>query len=165
MLLWHYELTVPLGPMWAAFDERGRLRHLGFGGLDPRATMPVAPRNQRDVFRFLVRQVESYFAGTLRTFTVPLDPRGAEGEDRIWDEVATIPFGRTLELEKLVRRLGGEGARPKIEAALGHNPIEILIPVHRVVGPEGFLPAYAPGPELQKALLDHEAGFQTNGLS
>ena len=76
MLLRHYELTIPLGPMWAAFDERGRLRLLKFGTLDPRETMPLASKSQREVYRYLVRQLEAYFTGTLRTFTVPLGPQG-----------------------------------------------------------------------------------------
>lgn len=158
MLLWHYELTIPLGSMWAAFDERGRLRFLKFGTLDPRATMPLAPKSQREVYRFLARQLEAYFAGTLRTFTVPLDPIGTEFQQRVWDETMAIPYGGTLELDKLVRRLGGEDARSAVEEALGANPIEILLPIHRVVCVDGALPGYAPGSAIQKALLTHESG-------
>ncbi len=158
MLLWHYELTIPLGSMWAAFDERGRLRFLKFGTLDPRATMPLAPKSQREVYRFLTRQLDAYFAGTLRTFTVPLDPIGTELQQRVWDETMAIPYGGTLELDKLVRRLGGEDARPAVEEALGANPIEILLPIHRVVCADGAFPGYAPGSAIQKALLTHESG-------
>lgn len=158
MLLWHYELTIPLGSMWAAFDERGRLRLLKFGTLDPRATMPLAPKSQREVHRFLTRQLEAYFAGTLRTFTVPLDPVGTEFQLRVWDETMAIPYGRILELDKLVRRLGGEESRAAVEEALGANPIEILLPIHRVVCADGALPGYAPGSAIQKALLTHESG-------
>lgn len=156
MLLWHYELTIPLGSMWAAFDERGRLRHLKFGTLDPRATMPIAPKGQREVYRYLSRQLDAYFAGTLRTFTVPLDPRGTEFQNRVWDEVAAIPYGQTLALETLVLRSGSGVAPGAVEAALRETPIEILLPTHRVIGPEGTLPAYAPGSAIQKALLTHE---------
>lgn len=158
MLLWHYELTIPLGAMWAAFDERGRLRYLKFGLLDPRATMPLAPKSQREIYRFLVRQLEAYFAGTLRTFTVPLDPMGTEFQRQVWDEVMAIPYGKTLELDTLVQRLGGEGVREAIEEALAAGPIEILLPIHRVVCSGGALPGYAPGSAIQKALLTHEGG-------
>ncbi len=158
MLLWHYELNIPLGSMWAAFDERGRLRFLKFGTLDPRATMPLAPKSQREVYRFLVRQLEAYFAGTLRTFTVPLDPMGTEFHQRVWDEVMAIPYGRTLELDKLVHRLGGDAVREEVLEALSANPIEILLPIHRVVSTEGAFPGYTPGSAIQKALLTHESG-------
>lgn len=163
MLLWHYELTVPLGPMWAAFDERGRLRWLKFGTLDPRATMPLALKSQREVYRFLVRQLEAYFAGTLRTFTVPLDPVGTEFPLRVWDEVGAIPYGQTLELDELVRRVGGEGLREAVEDTLRENPIEILIPSHRVIEPDGSSQWYGPGSAIQKALLTHEGGPLVTG--
>ena len=160
MLLRYYELTIPLGPMWAAFDERGRLRHLAFGSLDPRATMPLASKSQREVFRYLVRQLEAYFAGTLRTFTVPLAPQGEAFQVRVWDEVSTIPFGETLVLEELVRRVGGEDVQQAVEAALNDNPIQILLPSHRVIGPKGSFPGYGTGSAVQKALLTHEGGPQ-----
>lgn len=160
MRLWHYELTAPLGPMWASFDERGRLRQLKYGTLDPRATMPLAPKSQREIYRYLVRQLEAYFAGTLRTFTVPLDPKGSEFELRVWDEVAAIPYGQTLDLDELVRRMGGAEVRAAVESALRENPIEILLPIHRVLGPKGTFPGYGSGSAIQKALLTHESGPQ-----
>jgi len=160
MRLWHYELNISLGPMWAAFDERGRLRRLEYGSLDPRATMPVAPKSQREVHRFLLRQLEAYFEGTLRTFTVPLDPRGNEFQERVWDEVRKIPYGRTLADDKLVQRLGGEAARGDVEGALNDNPIQILLPCHRVVRADGSFPGYGPGSEVQKALVTHESGVR-----
>jgi methylated-DNA-[protein]-cysteine S-methyltransferase len=158
MLLWYYELTIPLGAIWAAFDERGRLKHLRFGTLNPRATMPLAPKSQREIYRYLVRQMEAYFAGTLRTFTVPLDPAGTEFQLRVWDELAAIPYGKTLELDELVRRLGGDEVRADVEKALSDNPIEILLPTHRVVGPGGTFPGFGSGSAIQKALLTHESG-------
>lgn len=150
MHLWHYELDGPLGPMWAAFDERGRLRQLRSGSLDPRATMPLAPVQQREVFKYLVRQLDAYFEGTLRTFTVPLEPGGDAFQQRVWDEVLTIPHGEILPIDKLVLRLGGAALR-ETTAALAANPILIILPAHRVL--------WGPGTEasgLQATLLEHE---------
>lgn len=155
MLLRYYELTIPLGPMWAAFDERGRLRHLTFGTLDPRATMPLASKGQREVYRFLVRQMEAYFAGTLQTFTVPLAPKGDEFQERVWEEVSAISYGRTLMIDELVKRVGGEDHRAAVESALTDNPIQILLPCHRVISP---FPGDGPGSAVQRALLTHESG-------
>lgn len=163
MLLRHYELTIPLGPMWAAFDERGRLRLLRFGTLDPRETMPLASKSQREVYRYLVRQMEAYFMGTLRTFTVPLDPKGDEFQERVWDEVGAIPYGQTLALEELVRRLGGDPVRAAVEDALGENPIQILLPSHRVIFADGSFPGFGTGSAIQKALLTHESGPMVEG--
>ncbi len=162
MLLRYYELTIPLGPMWAAFDERGRLRHLKFGTLDPRATMPLASKSQREVYRYLVRQMEAYFAGTLRTFTVPLAPQGNEIQERVWDEVSAIPYGNTLVIDELIRRVGGEDVRQAVEEALDDNPIQILLPCHRVISPDGSFPGHGPGSAIQMALLTHEGGPRLN---
>jgi methylated-DNA-[protein]-cysteine S-methyltransferase len=164
MLLRYYELTIPLGPMWAAFDERGRLRQLKFGTLDPRATMPLASKGQREVYRYLVRQMEAYFAGTLRTFTVPLAPQGDEFQQRVWDEVRAIPYGATLLLGELMRRVGEDGTRQAVEDALQDNPIQILLPSHRVTGEGGACPGYGPGSAIQKALLTHESGPQVDSV-
>lgn len=163
MLLRHYELTIPLGPMWAAFDERGRLRLLKFGTLDPRETMPLASKSQREVYRYLARQLEAYFTGMLRTFTVPLDPKGDEFQERIWDEVSAIPYGTTLAFDELLHRVGGQDARQAAEDALNENPIQILLPVHRVIGSNGAFPGYGSGSAIQKALLTHESGPLVNG--
>ena len=85
MVLWHYELTTLMGPMRAAFDGRGRLLELAVEGLDPRKTSPLPPREQREAKRYLDRQLDAYLAGTLRTFTVPVDPQGSPLQQRIWD--------------------------------------------------------------------------------
>jgi methylated-DNA-[protein]-cysteine S-methyltransferase len=148
MVLWHYELNTPMGPMRAAFDIRGRLRELVLEGLDPRKTSPLPPREQREAKRFLDRQLEAYLAGTLRTFTVPLDPVGTPTDLRIWDTVRTIPFGQTRTPADLATWLGLD--EDVVIMACSANPIALLIPAHRVILPgEGPLP---------KALRDLETG-------
>lgn len=159
MHLWHYELDSPLGPMWAAFTEHGRLRQMGFGGLDPRATMPLAPRSQREAFKYLQRQIEAYFAGTLHTFTVPLDPLGTHFQQRIWEHVQAIPFGKTTTYQQLAEATGNGLAAQAVGAAVGANPIALLIPCHRVIGTDGSLKGYAWGLEVKEALLKHEGAL------
>jgi len=148
MLLWHYELNTPMGLMRAAFDGRGRLLELVLEAFDPRKTSPLPPREQREAKRFLDRQVEAYLAGTLRTFTVPLDPQGKPTDLRIWDTVLTIPYGQTRLPADLATWLGLD--EDVIVMACVANPISLLIPAHRVILPgEGPLP---------KALRDLESG-------
>jgi len=159
MQVWHYELDTPMGPMWAAFTERGRLRQLAFGGLDPRATMPVAPKAQREAFKFLHLQLDAYFAGTLRTFTVPLDPLGTFFQQRIWEEVIAIPYGQTVTYQDLAQALGNPMGAQAVGAAVGSNPIAVLIPCHRVIGSDGSLKGYAWGLDLKKTLLTHEGAL------
>jgi len=149
MLLWHYELNTPMGLMRAAFDGRGRLLELALEAFDPRQTSPLPPREQREAKRFLDRQVEAYLAGTLRTFTVPLDPQGKELQLRIWDAVRAIPYGESRQPAELALTLGLE--EEVVVMACAANPITLLIPSHRVALPgEGPLP---------RALRDLESGL------
>lgn len=139
MLLWHYELNTPMGPMRAAFDSRGRLLELALEEFDPRKTSPLPPKEQREAKRFLDKQVEAYLAGTLRTFTVPLDPQGKPTELRIWDAIRAIPYGQSRQPADLSAALGLD--EDLIVMACAANPITLLIPAHRVVLPgEGPLP-------------------------
>jgi methylated-DNA-[protein]-cysteine S-methyltransferase len=160
MDLWHYELETPLGPMRAAFDGRGRLRELGFGGLDPRETVPVATKPLREAHAFLVRQLASYFAGKLRTFTVPLAPEGTHFQMRVWEELRHIPYGRTASYHELAERLGEPKATRAVGQANGANPIAILVPCHRVIGADGSLTGYGGGMERKEFLLRLEGVMQ-----
>lgn len=149
MLLWHYELNTPMGLMRAAFDGRGRLLELALEDFDPRKTSPLPPKEQREAKRFLDRQVEAYLAGTLRTFTVPLDPQGNAIQLRVWDTIRTIPYGQVRQPSEMADWLGLE--EDVVVMACASNPIVLLIPAHRVVLPgEGALP---------KALRDLESGL------
>ncbi len=148
MHLWHYELVSPMGPVRAAFDGRGRLHELALGGLDPRKTSPLPPKEQREAKRFLDLQLEAYLAGRLRTFTVPLDPQGTFLELRVWDALLAIPYGRVEALEEFAARLRMDAGA--VAAACAANPIAVLIPGHRVVR-EGDGP-------LAAALRELEAG-------
>ncbi len=148
MLLWHYELSTPLGPMRAGFDGRGRLRELILEAPNPRQTTPLPPQEQREAKHFLDRQVAAFLAGTLQTFTVPIDPQGTAQAVRIWDAVRTIPYGQSREPRELAAWLGLEEA--PVVMACAANPILLLIPAHRVV-----LPGEGPIP---RALRQLEAG-------
>ncbi len=149
MILWHYELNTPMGPMRAAFDGRGRLLELVLEGFDPRQTSPLPPKEQREAKRFLDRQINAYLAGTLRTFTVPLDPQGKYTDLRIWDQACGIPYGQVRRPADLAAGLGIE--EDVVVMGCAANPIALLIPAHRVILPgEGPLP---------KALRDLESGL------
>lgn len=156
MGIWEYDIDTPLGSMKAAFDGRGKLRELAFGGLDPRATTPLAPLALREAHRFLVRQLDAYFRKNLRTFTVPLDPQGTHFQQRVWDELLQIPYGTTISYLDLAKRLGDENLTRAVGSANAANPIAILIPCHRVVGADGSLTGYAGGLDRKEALLQLE---------
>lgn len=99
------------------------------------------------------RQLAAYFAGDLHVFDLPLRPAGTEFQRRVWDVLATVPWGRTTTYGAIAARLGlPPGASRAVGAANGANPIPVVLPCHRVIGSDGTLTGYAGGLE-RKALL------------
>ena len=103
-----------------------------------------------------VRQVRAYFAGELREFTIPLDPRGTDFQRRVWRQLETIPFGEIRSYAQIAEAIGAPRAVRAVGAANGANPLPIVIPCHRVIGSGGKLVGYGGGLPLKKLLLDLE---------
>ncbi len=115
------------------------------------------PRTGRG-FEEVTRQLGEYLGGARTEFGLPLDARGSEFQRRVWELIAEIPYGHTASYGDLARRLGGNTDPRDVGAAVGRNPLSILIPCHRVVGSTGKLTGYAGGLTRKRALLDLEAG-------
>jgi methylated-DNA-[protein]-cysteine S-methyltransferase len=116
-------------------------------------------------FADVTRQLGEYLDGTRTGFDLPLDARGSDFQRSVWKLIAEVPYGHTTSYGDLGRRLGA-GADPRdVGAAVGRNPLSILIPCHRVVGSTGKLTGYAGGLTRKRALLDLEqAGAPVPGL-
>jgi methylated-DNA-[protein]-cysteine S-methyltransferase len=104
------------------------------------------------------RQLKSYFAGELREFSLPLDPRGTEFQLRVWRQLETIPYGSTRSYAEIARAVGSPKAVRAVGAANGANPISIVVPCHRVIGSSGKLVGYGGGLPLKQRLLALERG-------
>ncbi|MDD4888102.1 MAG: methylated-DNA--[protein]-cysteine S-methyltransferase [Thiomonas sp.] len=103
-------------------------------------------------------QIADYFAGRLQTFDLPLAPHGSAFELAVWQQLATIPYGTVTTYGAIAKRLGlAPGYARAVGAAVGKNPLSILIPCHRVLGAGGQLTGYAGGLPRKQALLDLEA--------
>lgn len=102
-----------------------------------------------------VRELDAYFGGTLRTFTVPLDWSLTGGfHERVLRELATgVPFGATVGYQDLADRVGEPGAARAVGAAMGANPLPVVVPCHRVVESGGGIGGFGGGLETKRALL------------
>jgi methylated-DNA-[protein]-cysteine S-methyltransferase len=107
-------------------------------------------------FEDVRRQLAEYFAGRRQQFELPLDPHGDELQHRVWDLVRQVPYGQTSTYGDLARGLGDGTSAQAVGAAVGHNPLSILVPCHRIVGRNGKLTGYAGGLPRKRALLDLE---------
>jgi methylated-DNA-[protein]-cysteine S-methyltransferase len=107
-------------------------------------------------FGAVTRQLDEYFDGSRTTFDLELAPAGTPFQRRVWDELTRIPAGRTATYGEIAGRAGRPGAARAVGAAVGRNPISIVVPCHRVVGADGSLTGYAGGVARKAFLLDLE---------
>ncbi|MET7937232.1 methylated-DNA--[protein]-cysteine S-methyltransferase [Streptomyces sp. NPDC005322] len=108
-------------------------------------------------FAETIRQLDSYFAGELTDFDVPLQLTGTPFQRRVWAELCRIPYGETLSYGGLADRIGQPTASRAVGLANGKNPVGIIVPCHRVVGSTGSLTGYGGGLGRKRQLLDFES--------
>ena len=154
----HHESS-PLGNILLAADEVG-LTGLWFEGQKnyARTLSPESGERELPVFRQAKHWLEVYFAGKEPAFSVPLHPMGTAFQQRVWDFLRTIPYGNTATYGEIAKRLAAENGLAHLSAqavggAVGHNPVSIIVPCHRVVGADGSLTGYAGGIERKIVLL------------
>jgi methylated-DNA-[protein]-cysteine S-methyltransferase len=102
-------------------------------------------------------QLHEYFAGSRTDFEMPLAPGGTPFQRAVWAQTSEIPYGATRTYGQIAAALGKPGAARGVGAALGRNPIGVVVPCHRVVGQGGDLVGYAGGLPIKRALLALEA--------
>jgi methylated-DNA-[protein]-cysteine S-methyltransferase len=141
-------VETPIGTLWLAGDGR-RLTRVSFDRLPEYRCPP-------DVARAARAQLGAYFAGELERFELPLAPAGTRFQRRVWDAVASIPYGATASYSEIAGAVGRRSACRAVGAANGRNPLPIVVPCHRVVGARGALTGYGGGLERKRALLDLE---------
>jgi methylated-DNA-[protein]-cysteine S-methyltransferase len=118
---------------------------------DPAA---FGPRTETG-FEEAASQLAEYFAGQRTSFGLPLEARGDPFKIRVWDLIGAIPYGQTVTYGDLAARLG-EATAKDVGAAVGRNPLSVVVPCHRVVGKDGSLTGYAGGLARKRFLLDLE---------
>ena len=101
-------------------------------------------------------QLQEYFIGTRKEFDLPILPVGSEFQERVWNSLLEIPYGKTMSYLSLARRLGDEKAIRAVARANGENALSIIIPCHRILGSDGSLTGYAGGLRVKKKLLQLE---------
>ena len=120
--------------------------------LKPRAYNPA-----HSVLRDAQRQLNEYFAGQRRVFSLPLDFKGTDFQQRVWQALLTIPYGQTRSYLQIAEQLGNPKAVRAVGAANGKNPISIIAPCHRVIGSNGRLTGFAGGLDAKARLLALES--------
>ena len=168
----HY--VSPLGGITLASDGE-YLTGLWFDGQKYFADTLSVQHDEKDldVFRRTDNWLDIYFSGKEPDFTPPLRMKGTEFRQEVWQILLTIPFGKTMTYGEIAKILADQRGIKSMSAqavggAVGHNPISLIIPCHRVLGTNGALTGYAGGLEKKAWLLDMESQssviFTTNAF-
>ena len=147
-------LKTPLGTL-IAIAAGGVVTGLHFDG--GRHAPVIAPEWREDPYasplRECAEQLADYFAGKRQCFDLPVAPRGTPFQQRVWREIAKVPYGATITYAELAVRAGAPGSARAAGAATGRNPLAIVVPCHRIVGSGGALTGYAGGLPRKVGLL------------
>ena len=153
----HYDS--PLGGILLAADETG-LTGLWFDGQKYFARdLPIQHTEQdTPVLSEARRWLDMYFTGREPDFLPPLHPTGSAFRRRVWDLLLRIPYGQTVTYGQLAQQLAAQQDLAHMSAqavggAVGHNPISLIVPCHRVIGTDGSLTGYAGGVDKKRRLL------------
>ena len=159
----------PLGAMTLAATHAG-LAGVWFNGqrhLPPELTKDTSwPRDaNHPLLKKAAQQLTQYFAGQRHVFDLPLDlSGGTEFQQAVWQALLAIPPGRTTSYGSISLNISNPAAVRAVGAAVGRNPISIIVPCHRVVGADGSLTGYAGGLDRKTALLRLEGALAENLL-
>ena len=146
-------IATPLGEMLLARTESG-LAGAWFTGQKAHPHSLSAPRRDDDpLLRAAAGQLGEYFAGRRKRFDLPLDPRGTDFQRKVWQALQGIENGQTSSYGAVARQVGSPRAVRAVGAAVGRNPLGVIVPCHRVLGTDGSLTGYAGGLERKSALL------------
>lgn len=147
----------PIGTLLLVRDEQGLTQLQLPAGKHPQVVDPDWVRDDA-AFDDVRVELEEYFAGTRREFTVPLHPAGTAFQQRVWTALRGIGYGETTSYGKIASAVGEPGAARAVGLANGQNPIPIIVPCHRILHADGGLGGYTGGLDKKRSLLAVESG-------
>ena len=149
----------PLGPLTAAATDKG-LAGLWFDGQAHHPGPLSARENPRHpVLAQARRELSAYWKSGAEQFEVPLDLQGTDFQRKVWRALLKVQCGTTSTYAAIAARAGSPAAVRAAGAAIGRNPVSIIVPCHRVLGRDGSLTGYAGGLERKMSLLQREGAL------
>ncbi len=151
-------ITTPVGRLKLVGSDRGLAAVLWENDDPSRVRLQAMQEDRRHPLLLQAqRQLEEYFAGKRRKFTLKVDPAGTPFQNQVWQALTTIPFGETRSYGQIAAQIGRARAVRAVGAANGRNPLSIIVPCHRVVGANGALTGFAGGLSVKAQLLKLES--------
>jgi len=147
----------PVGKLKLVAIDKGLVAILWENEKSGRVPLSELQKNDRHpILLKTEQQLNEYFAGQRKQFSIALDMRGTRFQKNVWDALLAIPFGETRSYGQLAKQLGNPKASRAVGAANGRNPLSIIVPCHRVIGSSGKLTGFAGGLETKAHLLSLE---------
>lgn len=158
------QIPTPLGMMFAGATEKGLCLLEFYDRRMLQTQIKILGKRFNAVYIYgenqhlteTERELENYFSGKLKKFTIPLDIRGTEFQEKVWKELMSIPAGETRSYKAQAEAIGMPQAVRAVANANGQNRIAIIIPCHRVIGESGHLTGYGGGLARKQWLLELE---------
>ncbi len=155
MTMFYDYLDTILGKIYLLADSQGlRQLTIGSGGFSPDSSWEHNP----DFMKEYIHQLEQYFQGQRKTFTLPLAPQGSQFQQQVWKAISEIPYGSTATYPQLAEKIHHPNAIQAIGMVKNVNPIPIIIPSHRVQNENNQLVGSRYGKQFVLLLRALEAG-------
>jgi methylated-DNA-[protein]-cysteine S-methyltransferase len=151
----HTTIDTPLGELILVTEDEA-LSGVYFPGHWTRPDPATFGERAEHGFEEIEQQLAEYFAGARTSFELPTLATGDVFQRRVWKLIDEIPYGQTSTYGELARELGDPLLARRVGNAVGHNPLSIVVPCHRVVGKDGKLTGYAGGLQRKQFLLELE---------
>lgn len=155
---YYYSYPTPVGTLYIT-QNGGFISRITFSPESKNATYEETP-----LLKKVSAQFEEYFKGKRKIFDFPLKPEGTPFQQKIWELLKEIPYGKCCTYKQLAEASGNAKACRAVGMANKKNPLMIVVPCHRVIGTNGTLTGYASGLDVKKQLLKIEKEYSDEGL-
>ena len=154
--LFYLRTPSPVGPLFLAASTIGLVRLEFESRMQKSNSAPAHLHESRPVLAPYVRELDEYFSGERREFSLPLDLRGTGFQLACWHALLKIPYGETRSYRDIAEVIGNPHAYRAIGMSNNRNPVAIVVPCHRVIASSGSLCGYGGGLDIKRRLLGLE---------
>jgi len=155
--LFCFRTSSPVGPLFLAASPKGLVRLEFEARVQNINTRTIQLQDSRKVLAPYLDELNEYFAGRRREFSIPLDLRGTEFQLKCWRALLDIPYGETRSYRDLAQAIGHPQAFRAVGMSNNRNPVAIIVPCHRVIAADGSLCGYGGGLDIKRKLLALES--------
>lgn len=156
----YFNYITPIGKLGIS-EDGGAIVSIVF---DSEPTLKDIKYQETDLIKEASKQLSAYFRGQRHGFDLPLTLKGTDFQQKVWQALLQIPYGKTASYGQIAKAIGNDKASRAVGMACNRNPLPILIPCHRVVGANGNLVGYAGGLDIKQYLLSLEQTYQQSPL-